>query len=88
MCSLLFIGSHVCLAHVDFISCGCPFRYNTLAGVLISIVGTIIAVVGALLVLAAVGNIQRTGFFDIAGCLACSAVWSCTALRCCIFIRG
>lgn len=37
--------------------------------VLISIVGTIIAVVGALLVLAAVGNIQRTGFFDIAGLL-------------------
>ena len=37
--------------------------------VLISIVGTIIAVVCALLVLAAVGNIQRTGFFDIAGLL-------------------
>ena len=37
--------------------------------VLISIVGTIIAVVGALLVLAAVANIQRTGFFDIAGLL-------------------
>lgn len=35
--------------------------------VLISIVGTIIAVIGALLVIAAVGNIRRTGVFDLVG---------------------
>lgn len=37
--------------------------------VLISIVGTIIAVIGALLVLAAAVNIHETGYFDITGML-------------------